>query len=349
MPAFFKVVDIENDSRWDEFVVEHSRASIYHHSAWIKVLASTYDYKPVGLALENADTGKLEGILPFFLVESRWTGRRLVSLPYTSYCEKLLPESQLSRIIDFAAQLYPRLDYIELRFLAEEGLAGLDDLKRSDDYSAHILDLDKDLDEIFRSFHDKCVRKRIKRAERMGLNFRITDEELDLKRFYTLETIVRQRHCLPPPPYRFFDNMWKILKPLGYFLLAVVECKSKIIAAAIVLKFKDKFHLEYSASDRRALKLAPNQKLIWELIKMAHHDRARYLDFGRTASANRSLREFKERWGAQKRALSYCYFPSAKKPGRENSFARRFICRINRLLPAALLKLEGELLFPHLG
>jgi CelD/BcsL family acetyltransferase involved in cellulose biosynthesis len=349
VPAKIKVVDIENDPRWDEFVVEHPSASIYHHSSWIKVLASTYDYKPVGIALENVDTRKFEGLLPFFLIESKWTGRRLVSLPYTSYCEKLLPESQLSRFIDFASQLYPRLDYIELRFLEDAGLADDDLANANRDYSTQILALDRDLDQVLRAFHDTSVRHRIKRAEKAGLHFRITDDKRDLRRFYEMEIEVRQKHRLPPHPYRFFDSMWKILKPLGYFLLAVVEDKDKIIAAAIVLKFKNTFHLEYSASDQEALKSSPNQELIWEIIKMAHHNGARYFDFGRTAVADRPLLEFKERWGARSYPLAYCFFPSSKGPRREESFSRKLVYVLNRFLPATLLKLEGELLFPHLG
>lgn len=348
MPAVIKVVDVENDSRWDEFVGLHPQASIYHHSAWIKVVARSYDYKPVFIALENTDTNRFEGIIPFLLVESRLTGKRLVSLPYTAYCEKLMPESQILPVIRFASQLYSDLDYLELRFFDDPGFAG-EDLNKQSEYVTHILDLGAALDKLYASFHSTSVRQRIKRAEKSGLRFRIAEEESELKQFYVLETRVRKKHGLPPHPYQFFANMWKMLQPSGRFFLAVLESEKKVIAAAVVLKSNNGFHLEYSAADQSHLKLSPNQMLIWEIIKLAHQSGARYLDFGRTSRSNPSLIEFKERWGARVRPLAYCYFPSSKKSAARDGLPQRVLHVVNRVLPAALLELEGRILFPHLG
>ena len=143
--------------------------------------------------------------------------------------------------------------------------------------------------------------------------------------------------------------MWKILKPRGYFFLALVEHLDKIIAAATVLRFKDKFYLEYSASDHKFLKLSPNQMLIWEVIKIAHCAEARYFDFGRSALSNQSLIEFKERWGAKAYQLTYHYFPKSKKNISKESSAIKLIHALNRILPKAILIKEGDLLAPHLG
>jgi lipid II:glycine glycyltransferase (peptidoglycan interpeptide bridge formation enzyme) len=348
VPAIIKVVDVENDPRWDAFVAAHPQASIYHHSAWIKVIARSYNYKPVFIALENTDTNRFEGVIPFLLVESRLTGKRLVSLPYTAYCEKLMPESQILPVIRFASQLYSDLDYLELRFLDDLALSD-NGVSKQSNYVTHILDLGATLDRLYASFHSTSVRQRIKRAEKSGLHFRIAEEESALKQFYELETLVRKKHGLPPHPYRFFENLWKILKPAGRFFLAVLESQKKIIAAAVVLKSNNGFHLEYSAADQSQLKLSPNQMLIWEIIKIAHQSGARYLDFGRTSRSNPSLIEFKERWGARIRPLAYCYFPSFRKSTARDSLPQRVLHAINRVLPAALLELEGKILFPHLG
>jgi hypothetical protein len=175
------------------------------------------------------------------------------------------------------------------------------------------------------------------------------EREEDLQIFYKMETTVRKKHGLPPAPYAFFRNMWRSLGSRNFLRLPIVEQKGKALAAAIVLQFKDTVYFEYSASDPDSLKLCPNQKLIWEIIKLAHQDGARYFDFGRSAMTNHSLVEFKERWGARRCGLSYHYFPKATRTNTEQGVARKILEAINRTLPSPLLQLEGKLIYPHLG
>ena len=85
MGTQLKVIDPKTDKRWDEFVFRYPGGSIYHHSAWGHVFELTYGYTPFYVALERVETGQWEGILPFMLVKSRLTGKRLVSLPMTAY------------------------------------------------------------------------------------------------------------------------------------------------------------------------------------------------------------------------------------------------------------------------
>ncbi len=298
--------------------------------------------------MENAKSGKLEGIVPFLLIKSGLTGKRLVSLPLTSYCNSLIPKSKIPDVINFILQYYPDIDYIEIKSLEDFDIP-FDSCEKQRTYSTHILNLDTDLDELFRSFHYTSVRQRITRAEKSNVVFRLAEDEQDLKKFYKLETKVRKKHGLPPQPYRFFTNMWNILKPLGYLFVPVVEYKGRVIGAATVLRFKNTFHLEYSASDKNFLPLCPNQKLIWETIKIAHKDGARYFDFGRSSLTNYSLVEFKERWGAKRQFLNYCYFSKTKKTDFQEGTGRKIVGFINRYLPDRVLQLEGKLIYPHLG
>jgi lipid II:glycine glycyltransferase (peptidoglycan interpeptide bridge formation enzyme) len=143
--------------------------------------------------------------------------------------------------------------------------------------------------------------------------------------------------------------MWQSLGSRNFLHLPIVEQKGKALAAAIVLQFKDTVYFEYSASDPDSLKLCPNQKLIWETIKLAHKDGARYFDFGRSSVTNSSLVEFKERWGARRCGLSYYYFPKAKRANTEHGAVRKMLEAVNRTLPCSLLQLEGKLIYPHLG
>lgn len=348
MSLQLKVIDSENDRRWDEFVLRHPLGMIYHHSSWGKVLKATFGYEPFYVALERSESGEFEGILPFLLIKSKLTGKRLVSLPFTSYCSRLMPESELENIVNFVYDHHPDADYLEVKLLEKAEISTIL-FEKKPAYTTHILHIDKDIGQIFKSFHNTSIRQTIKRAEKNDLQFRITDMEEDLEKFYTLEIMTRKKHGLPPHPYSFFSNMWQELRKENFLIIPLIEYHDKVIAAAVVLRFKDTFHFEYHASDQNYHRLFPNQKLIWQLIKMAHREGARYFDFGRTSLINRSLIVFKERWGAKEQLLPYYYYPKAIKVNRDNGIARQILGFINRFLPPSVLRIEGKLIYPHLG
>lgn len=186
------IINPSIDGRWDEFVLHEARGSIYHHSAWLNVLEETYGYDPLCIALETIETCELKGLLPFVLVKSKITGNRIVSLPMTPHCQPLFPTTQLSRILFYAIKHYPHNDYVQCKVF--ETLDNLPDMieKTAIDVT-HILDLERDLDVIFRSFHKSSVRTRIRKADENGLTLRMGNQEEDLKKFYLLHTRVRKK------------------------------------------------------------------------------------------------------------------------------------------------------------
>ena len=172
-----------------------------------------------------------------------------------------------------------------------------DCLGKESAYMTHILDLGAGPAELFKSFHTTSICQRIKRAEKNQITLKVGETKEDLTKFYELHVATRKKHGLPPHPYAFFTHMWHILRPKGFMLVPLLEHQGQIIAGAIVLRSKNTFIYEYSASDSSKLNISPNQLLIWEVIKIACSEGARFLDFGRSSSANQTLIEFKSRWG----------------------------------------------------
>ncbi|MBC8185133.1 GNAT family N-acetyltransferase [candidate division KSB1 bacterium] len=350
MEIQLKRIDAETDNRWDEFVLNHPDGTIYHHSLWGKVVSKTYGYERCYLVLENEKIQKVEGVIPLMFVSSFLTGKRVVSLPLTSYCNPLFPVKELDKIVQFINNQFNSLDYMEFKFLDKIENNSTEIFEQSF-HTTHILDLDDDLDKLFKSFHGSSVRGKIKKAVKNNLNFRISEDEKDLKEFYKLEIKIRKKHGLPPQPYAFFKNMWDYLKPKGYMFLPLIEHKNNIIAAAIMLKFKDTFYYEYAASDTNFWNLGCNQKLIWETIKFAHQNGAKKYDFGRSSISNQSLIEFKERWATKAKQLNYYYFPKTKKTSTDNNnnTIHRLLTFTNKHIPLPLLRLEGKMLYHHFG
>lgn len=71
------------DSRWDDLVASHPRASAFHHKGWLEALAITYGYRPMALTSSPAGKPLSDGVV-FCEVKSWITGNRLVSLPFTT-------------------------------------------------------------------------------------------------------------------------------------------------------------------------------------------------------------------------------------------------------------------------
>src|SRR2546428_4019043 len=74
-------VNPETDRRYEAFVAAHSNALIYHHPAWLRVLARENGTEPICLACEDAER-QFRGVLAFFstpglsFLGGQLTGRR---------------------------------------------------------------------------------------------------------------------------------------------------------------------------------------------------------------------------------------------------------------------------------
>ena len=336
------------DPRWDEFVGSHPDSTIYHHSIWTRVLSETYGHTPFYLGLISSDDGHIKGVLPFLFINNFLTGKRMVSLPFTSYCNPLMPKNRLEEACRFAFHRHSGVKYVELKQLMrkneneDNGQQGVES-----PYVCQILSLAKDINDLFLSFHESCIRRRVRHAEKNRLTFRLAETESELHRFYNMVVEVRQRQGLPPAPYKFFSNMYRLLVPMNLLEIPVIEFEGSVIAAALVLKSRYIWHLEYIASDARYNKLGPNQLLLWESIKRAHQSGAKHFDFGRTALWHHSLLEFKDRWRTERQRIHHHYFPDDAKTPQWSNLSNSFLAHLNKKMPSLFLRWEGRLIYPH--
>jgi hypothetical protein len=345
-----KIINPDTDLRWNDFVKNHPCGTVYHLTYWVKVISTSFRHEPVYLAIENQETLQLEGVFPVMFMRSWLTGNRLVSLPLTTHCDLLISEEQLDWVKSFLMKKFAGVKHLQLKLLNPTANALNLELNDSE-FVTHFLDLDRSLDDIFGSFQKTSIRQRINRSRKHNLNHRVATDEQDLIVFYKLFTSSRRRHGLPPQPYSFFRNMWRILQPMGLLELHLVEYGSEVIAGAVILKYKDRYYGEYIAVNYDYKKLNANHKLIWEIIRSAHDNGAKLFDLGRSSTYNPSLIKFKDRWGADKHPLYYYYSPGTRSIDTHGNleFGRRILNFANQHLPQKLLQLEGRFLYSHIG
>jgi CelD/BcsL family acetyltransferase involved in cellulose biosynthesis len=336
------------DPRWPEFLSGHSQASIFHTVGWLEALRLTYGYEPVAFTTSNGE--KLSNAVVFCQVRSWLTGKRLVSIPFSDHCQPLISGHELQTILEslYRSRATERWKYIELRPLtAEIVVDGHASYANSETFSFQKIDLTRDLDTIYRGFHDSCIRRKIKRAEREKLVYEAGRSEELLQKFRDLLLLTRRRHKLPPQPAVWFRNLTNCLG--DSLTVHVLSKDGHPVASILTLRYKKSLIYKYGCSDAQFNNLGGTPLLFWKAIQQAKEMRIEEFDLGRSAPEDPGLIAFKEHLGADTSELRYYRSPAApvkeekSQPGK--NWARHALAR----LPDPLLAEAGRLLYRHLG
>ena len=350
-PRMAYCIDPLTDPRWHELVQRHSRASVFHSSAWLEALSKAYGYTPVAYTTSPLDQPLNNGIV-FCRVDSWLTGRRLVSLPFSDHCEPLVDTEEdmeaLSAMLDQDVRRC-QLRYVELRPLTDFDLAT--SLRRTTlKYSFHRLDLSPGLPTIFRNLHKSSIQRKIRRAEREGLKYLEGSNEALLKDFYRLFALTRKRHRVPPPPRKWFGNL---MEAFGNKLkIRVVFKNDRPVAAMITIHHKDTMFYKYGCSDAAYNNLGSMPSLYWRAIDDAKKMNCRFFDLGRTDADQLGLITFKNRWGATESPLNYCRYGFANESTHSldlnnSSWMSNAARYVLGQLPAGVLSVAGRILYKH--
>jgi CelD/BcsL family acetyltransferase involved in cellulose biosynthesis len=342
----FDIVNPLEIPNWDDLVLATGKASIFHSSAWARVLHESYGYKPVYFT--SFDGGNLVSLLPLMEIDSWLTGRRAVSLPFSDYCDPVIPEGGiypelLGKVIDQGRKA--NWKYIEWRSqkYVEKGTVPCAS------FFGHRLSLTKDLDELLRRLKSN-TRRNIKTSIRTGVDVRMANSPEGMRSFFDLHVQTRRRHGLPPQPFAFFEKtvVNLIQRDLGSVALATYQ--NRIVAGMVFLHFGSEAVYKYGASDPRYLHVRPNNAIMWKAIKKYKERGVKELCFGRTAPWQEGLLQFKRGWGAAERRVEYYRYDLKREKFIEDWIqVNGFHNRVFRRCPISVLKLAGQFLYKHIG
>jgi len=331
---------------WDALLADWPGSSIFHTTAWARVLAETYGHVPVYVCRFTDD--RLEGLLPVMEVSSLVTGRRGVSLPFTDFCPPLAaPGCSLKDLYGLAAQVarQRRWRFLEYR----SNVAPDDGATPSLAFWAHIVELDCGGKALFDAL-DGAVRRGIRKAEAAQLQVEFDHRPAAVQTFYALHCRTRRRHGVPPQPFRFFANLGRhVLEPAHGFIVTA-RLGGRAVAAAVFLHAGRRAIFKFGAWDYAFQHLRPNNLLLWRAIEWYADHGFVQLHLGRTAPADDGLRRFKRGFGARETPL--VYYRLDLRRGRfvtDRDRAEGAHTRLFRYLPLPLLRWAGALLYPHLS
>ena len=341
-------VDPLIDSRWDELVARHPRASVFHQRAWLQALVRTYGFKTLVLTTSPPNQLLDNGVV-VCRISSWMTGTRLVSLPFADHCEPLLNGSTEFSV--FTKWLYGEcerndLRYVELRPLLDAPIAKSHLLSKSS-YWIHELDLEPSLQQLFRGLHKNCFQRKIRRAEREGLTYEVGRSQQLQDEFYGLLLMTRRRHHLIPQPRLWFRNLVECMGDKVDIRLA--RKNGTPVAAILTLGHSSCPVFKYGCSNAKLHNLGGMPFLLWRLIEESKALGAKRIDFGRCDLDQESLITFKDRLGTRKKLLTYYRYTRATGRGGLAPWKSRLLRKLFCSLPDMLMPVASRILYKHAG
>jgi hypothetical protein len=333
------------DAEWDRAISLHRDASIFHTSAWARVIQETYRFEPFYFRTENSAP---VAALALFEVTSWLTGRRGVALPFTDECAPLCSdEHSFGKLFEFARQIGERRNWksIEMRDCSEwEGSR-----RSSLSFYGHALEMNVDAPTLFKGFHES-VRRAIRKAEKSGVDITFENSESGMREYYKLHCITRGKHGLPPQPFDFFRSIGRNLISPGLGFITLARFKGRPIGGAVFFTHESKALYKFGASDPRYDRLRPNNLVMWRAIQRLCASGVKQLDFGRTSFHNEGLRRYKLNWGVRERTINYLKWDYRRSAvAHERDASAGWQNYFFHLCPAALARALGRILYPHIA
>jgi CelD/BcsL family acetyltransferase involved in cellulose biosynthesis len=338
---------------WDEFVERSSSASLFHTRAWLEALHKTYGYKPV-VFTTSPEGGRIDNGIVFCRVESWLTGRRLVSLPFSDFCQPLVDNHRDQDALFEALDLERRKGgwrYVELRPFDEIETAR-PMYHVSSTYFRHEIDLSPSVSTLFLNLHKNSIQRKIRRAEREGLEYQEGTSDAQLDAFHRLMVITRKRHSVPPQPKAWFRNL---VRSFGNALKIRLALKDgRPVAAMMTIRHKDTLVYKYGGSEAQFSPMGGMHLLYWRSMLDAKQSGLKTFDLGRCEVGQTGLLTFKKRWGAVEMPLHYVRFTD---PGNarevfepaSRSINARIAKQVFSHAPGPVLSALGGMLYKHVG
>jgi len=340
-------INPQDYEQWDDLILENSRYSFFHSNAWIKVLWESYGYKPNFFILKNK--GGLPSLLPFMEVNSRYTGRRGVSLPFSDYCNPIIRDEiaarkLLAHAIDFGKT--SNWKYLDMH----GGEIIFQGKNPSREYYGHLLELNAEPNKILKQFRDS-TRRSIKKAVKSGVEIQRSNSFQSMEDFYWLHCLTRKRQKIPVQPIYFFKKIHEhiISKKSGFILKAAYQ--NKIVGASVFFHFGKKAMFKFGASDLNYQHLRMNNLIMWEAIRWYSTHGFKSFCLGRTDLDNVGLRQFKQGWGTKEYLIKYFKYDLTtnslikNKADNMNLILRSVFSKI----PVPISRILGALCYKHFG
>lgn len=292
--------DSKYEHSWSRYIDASPGSTIAHRIGWMEVMRDGLGHKPMYIiALENEN---VRGVLPLMKIQTWWRSKYLVSLPWIDYggiCADNPSIAELMLQKACATAKEKKAKFIELRSMESNNLK----LTTRQDRVTFLMPLESDSENIWKSFNAK-LRNQIRKSQKSNLSCHFGGLEF-LPEFYKVFSWKMHDLGTPVWSYAFFKLILKTFS--GSSEIILVRRNDELIAAGLILYFKNKLYVPSAASYRSMLKYCPNHALYWAAIQRGCEKGYHYFDFGRSKLNSPTFR-FKKQWVPSPTKLVWQYF-----------------------------------------
>ncbi|MGB0128204.1 MAG: peptidoglycan bridge formation glycyltransferase FemA/FemB family protein, partial [Rhodocyclaceae bacterium] len=242
-----RICTSSDDDAWDAYVAGNPESSLYHQSAWKRVIVTSFGHESIYL-MSFDPAGQCNGVLPLIHIRSWLFGNFISSLPFFNYGGLCVDDPAASdALLAYAADFGKSsgASYIEIRSTKQLDIP----LPSKTNKVCMKLNLPPNAEELWARFPSK-LRSQIRRAEKEGMTVRIGGIEL-LPAFY--EVFAENMRDLGTPVYAksFFGNIFKYFSSSAR-ICAVFDSKQKPVAAGFLLGFRKTIEIPWASSLKEA-------------------------------------------------------------------------------------------------
>ncbi len=336
-------------SGWDELAL--ARGTIYHTTAFRRILADSFGYKPADHAIVDAD-GNVAALIPLVIGRNLRLRRAGVSLPFANHAD-LCATSEDARNAAFAAlpdiAAAHRLAYLEVRLTEGDDCPAPSAAGWTANRTNYTFRLPlAGGEEQVLALSTAGNRNHIRKAAKHDL-FSVSFDPGNLEGFYRVYRKRMKELGSPAPAIRFFESFLRLL-PEYTTLLTVLDRAGGVVGGMLLLASPgdNTLYYPYGATLVEYNSRYLGNFMYWEAAKYAIAHGFGHLDLGRSPAGSGTYR-YKEQWGARPVRLAYLtYSPSGVPAGPPDRGRLGPLVELWRAAPAFVTDVAGPRLISYL-
>lgn len=287
---------------WDDVVMNHDSATVFHTRAWKQAVDRTFNYDPAYVVVSDDEIGDVIGVMASFRV-TETMGESFVN-PFCEYGYPLVTaEANPRRVLAALTTLTDRFDAVICKDRRGTGVRGYyPEFGAIETGVTFRVPTTMTFDTLWENSFNRDLRSSVRTARDYDLKVTKTD---DIDAYFDLYCQTMNRLGSPIFPKSFFKNL-KSTFGADCRILLVDEENPK--AGLLVLDFDGERYILSNASDPTYWDKRPNELLYCTVIETACEGDYGVVDFGRTEPES-PLYEFKQKFGGTETQLASFVHP----------------------------------------
>jgi len=279
----------EDSADWDDFVRRQPGGLPTHLCGWRQVMQKTYGYETRFLMVEDDD--QILGVCPLFIVPSRLTGKRIMTMP-GGICAA--NDQAAAELLERTAEI-AEAERLKSAVIQDSRQTWSVKWQVESGHVFWLLPLPEEEERLWSQL-DGNIRRQVRKARKNGLRAEIDRRGDLLPAFYEMFGRFTHQAGTPIFSYQFLENVVQAF-PDG-FNIALIWHEEKAIAGYFQLEMGDTTYGMWGAALPETLKLRSAYLALWEIMSDAIDKGFTYLDMGRSPAGSNASK-FKEQWGGK--------------------------------------------------